>query len=302
MKRALTLLLALLTLCACTPAQEEPQPENGYSLWFAVRRNSGRTEPFSVAREVRTWDSEPTARQLMDALLKGPKEEGNYNPFPKGASVRSIVFDEKRAVVQVDMSEQYGGLAGYDLTVADSCIALTLCQLPGVERVEVLVSGEPIPYRDRQQIGQADLLLSGAGERPETLLLTLYFPNGAGTGLMAEYREVNRDERQVAEVLMEELLYGPQDQENYAPLPTGTRVLELKIENGVCLLDLSREFLRGEQQAPERSRADLYAVVNSLCVLNEISRVRIQVEGESLESYAGVSLKNPLTADYDLVH
>lgn len=302
MKRALTLLLALLTLCACTPTQQETESEGGYGLWFAVRRDSGRTEPFSVAREARTWDGEPTARQLMDALLKGPNEEGNYNPFPNGASVRGMVFDPESATIRLDMSEQYGGLAGYDLTVADSCIALTLCQLPGVERVEVLVAGEPIPYRDRQQIGESDLLLSGAGEQPETLLLTLYFPNRAASGLTAEYREVKRDGRQAAEILMEELLRGPRDRENCAALPTGTRVLEMTIENGTCRLDLSREFLRGEQQDPERSRADLYAVVNSLCALNEISRVRIQVEGESPESYADVSLKNPLTADYDLVH
>lgn len=302
MKRVLTLFLALLTLCACTPAREEPESENSYGLWFAVRRNSGRTEPFSVAREARTWDGEPTARQLMDALLKGPNEEENYNPFPNGASVRGMVFDPESATIRLDMSEQYGGLAGYDLTVADSCIALTLCQLPGVERVEVLVAGEPIPYRDRQQIGQGDLLLSGAGEQPDTFLVTLYFPNRTGSGLIAEYRKVERNGQQAAEILLEELLCGPRDQENCAALPAGTRVLGMTIENGTCRLDLSREFLRGEQQETEHSRAELYAVVNSLCALNEISRVRIQVEGESPENYAGVSLKNPLTADYDLVH
>lgn len=299
MKRALTLFLALLTLCACTPAQQEPDSGNGYDLWFAVRRNSGRGEPLSVAQEAREWDGEPTAQQLMDALLKGPKGESHYNPFPNGTAVRGIFFDEERATVQVDMSEQYGGLAGYDLTVADSCIALTLCQLPGIEHVEVLVAGEPIPYRDRQQIGQGDLLLSGAGEQPENFLMTLYFPNCTGGGLTVEHREVERNDRQAAEILMEELLRGPRDTENCAALPAGTQVLDMTIEDGVCRLDLSRAFL--SRKDPERGKADLYALVNSLCALNEINRVRIQVEGETPESYADVSLKNTLTADYDLV-
>ena len=301
MRRVLALLLVLLTLCACAPTQPEPETAAGYGLWFAVRRSSGRDKPFSVARESREWSDEPTAQQLLDALLDGPRDEGNYNPFPKGTDVRSLEFDAKHATIRVDMSEQYGGLAGYDLTVADSCIALTLCQLPGVEHVEVLAAGKPMPYRARQQMGQGDFLLSGAAQQPDTFLATLYFPGQADTGLLIEYRQVERNDRAAAEILMEELLRGPKDPEQCVPLPAGTQVLGLTIVNGVCTLDLSREFLRDAQEE-NRGQANLYALVNSLCVLNEIDRVRIQIEGESPESYAGVSLKNALAPNHDLVH
>lgn len=58
--------------------------------------------------------------------------------------------------LHLDLSEQYGGLSGVDLTVADACLTLTLCQVEGVESVYVTVEGREIPYRRVQQLGPDD--------------------------------------------------------------------------------------------------------------------------------------------------
>lgn len=68
--------------------------------------------------------------------------------------------------LHLDLSEQYGGLTGIDLTIADACLTLTFCQVEGVEAVYVTVEGSEIPYRPIQRLTLEDVLLSTGQESP----------------------------------------------------------------------------------------------------------------------------------------
>lgn len=302
MKKLLALILPLMLLSACAPAAEEPLPEEGYGLWFAVKMDSDRAGTSTVARETRQWGEDPTALELMEALLKGPEDSSVLSsPFPRGVEVLDLAIDADTATLQVNLSEQYGGLAGFDLTVADYCIALTLCQLPEVDTVKVLVDGESIPYRDRQELRAGDALLSGIGEEPDAFLATLYFLSRDGEGLSVEYRQVVRSGDSAAEIVMAELLRGPADRERCLPLPEGTRVRFLTVNNGVCQVSLSEEFLTNAPQSEEQAGLTLYALVDTLCALSGVGQVRFLVEGEPLPSYGGIATDIPLNANFDLV-
>lgn len=100
---------------------------------------------------------EPTVEDLMARLLSGPESEGLVSPFPRGTSLRSFYL--KDSVAYINLSEAYGGLAGIHLTLADYAITLTLCQLPEVEGVSITVENDPIPFRYRQILTAADVLL-----------------------------------------------------------------------------------------------------------------------------------------------
>ena len=80
--------------------------------------------------------------------------------------MRLLNWDLEEGCLHVDLSEQYGSLTGIDLTVADACLTLTLCQVEGVESVYVTVEGDEIPYRPIQQLTPSDLLLSNGQEDP----------------------------------------------------------------------------------------------------------------------------------------
>lgn len=301
MKRLLALTLSLLVFSACAPAVEEPVSDGEYGLWFAVE-DSDHKNSSAVAREAREWADEPTAMVLMQELLKGPiSDDGLCSPFPQGVAVRRITFDEETATIQVDLSEQYGGLAGFDLTVADYCIALTLCQLPGVNTVKVLVEGESIPYRDRQELRAGDVLFSDMGDEPDAFLAALYFPSRDGEGLIAEYRQVTRSGDSAAEIVMAELLRGPTDTEGCLPLPQGTRLLALSVSSGFCQVNLSGEFLTNAPQNEGQASLTLYALVDTLCALSGVSQIRLLVEGERIASYGAVTTDVPLSANLELI-
>ncbi|UQT50470.1 GerMN domain-containing protein [Flavonifractor plautii] len=88
-------------------------------------------EPFEGRRRPHPC---PGGRPAVPAGDPGPR-----HPLPRGVRLLSWELEEGR--LHLDLSEQYGGLSGVDLTVADACLTLTLCQVEGVESVYVTVEG-----------------------------------------------------------------------------------------------------------------------------------------------------------------
>lgn len=162
-EKLLTLCLALTVLCAgCMPGAAKDGPAEGEAaVWFLAGENG--TEGAALTPEFRSLPQEKAEGEaLLELLLIGPEESGLSSPFPQGTTLKSLHLDGDLALV--DLSEAYGGLSGVDLTLADGCITLTLCQLPGVDRVYLTVEGGPRPFRD-QVLSPGDFLLeNGAGE------------------------------------------------------------------------------------------------------------------------------------------
>ena len=162
MRRHIAALGCLLALAAggCAPRPEEP--EGGYCVYYSAL--SDRFAPLPLDCEPFEGSGGDPIPALVDALLSPPETQGLTSPFPEGVRLLSWEVEEGR--LHLDLSEQYGGLSGVDLTVADACLTLTLCQVEGVESVYVTVEGREIPYRRVQQLGPDVLLLTDGTDVP----------------------------------------------------------------------------------------------------------------------------------------
>ena len=143
--RGSALLLAVwaaLLLSACTLADsgEETQPQGAYRVYYAVTGEQATVQV--VDWEYRVPSGEDTASALAELVLSQPETAGLASPAPSGT--RLLSCQQEDGQLRLDLSEQYGGLSGVDLTVANSCLTLTLCQLEGVEEVYITVEGEAI--------------------------------------------------------------------------------------------------------------------------------------------------------------
>ena len=148
--------LLLLALCACAPAAGETGELSGLlSSPMRPARRSGRGAPPWRARGAASRRARIRLEGLVECLLSGPLSGALRSPIPEGVRQLSAPAIED-GVCRVDLSEGYGSLSGVELTLADYCIALTLCQVPGVEAVSIDVEGEPIPYRARQVLRPED--------------------------------------------------------------------------------------------------------------------------------------------------
>lgn len=293
MKKGIAALLAaalLLALAACLPRAGEE--EDSLRLWFAIPAEE-------QMREVRTalgscaYGGAESVPALLEGLLSGlPADSGLVNPIPPGTRV--VSWSVENRVAQVELSEDYGELSGIDLTIADYCITLTLCQLPGVDGVRV-TAGEAL--RDRRVLRAGDVIFSGAEEEPVDVPATLYFRRtGSGT-LGSELRVFRLTEDEApAKAVLEALIAGPQDDGLSTLLPPGVEVRSAWVDDGACHADFTAALLENIPEAPEDQELLISSIVETLCSLDTVERVELLVEGEPLTAYGSLDLSGPLSS------
>ena len=95
------------------------------------------------------------------------------------------------------------------------------------------------------------------------------------------------EDANAAQAVMETLLSGPVTAQGYIIrfLADGTRLYSAKVSGGVCYVNLSKEFLRENIATPDGTSLTVYAIVNSLTALPEVSGVQFLIEGEIVQSY-----------------
>ena len=302
MKRLLFLsVLLLLALCACAPAEGET---GEYQVYF-VSDPAGqevRAGGSALESEGRSLpEGADPAEGLMECLLSGPLSGALRSPIPEGVRQLSAPTIED-GVCRVDLSEGYGSLSGVELTLADYCIALTLCQLPGVDAVTIDVEGEPIPYRARQVLRPEDAALTGGEDAPIRLDASLYYLNADGSALVPEQREVTVTENGgQAAALLAAFLEGPREEGLRLPLAEGTVLLSVWTEGEVCYVNFSAPFRDEPPESPREARLLLYAIVDTMCQLPGVGSVHLLVEGESLEQFANIPTSSPLEPNWSVV-
>lgn len=294
-------LLLLLTACGSEAAPSEPE-EGAVPVYFAVAAGEDGgplTEGDSaLSAEYRSLPGEGSQiAELLAALLAGPESAELRSPFPQEVRLRSWKLEE--GVLRVDLSEAYGGLSGVALTIADYSIVLTLCQLPAVKLVDITVEGEAIPYRGRKLMGGGDVILTGGEGEPVTITADLYFLRPDG-GLEKESRSVLVTENDtLATAVTAALMTGPRNGDLYLPMPEDTELLSAAVEDRVCYVNFSSAFVEHAPESKEAGRL-LYAVVDTLCSLDQVGAVHLLVEGESIESYGGIPTRTPLEKNYEM--
>lgn len=162
--RMLALAGALLALCGCSGDAREGAGQGGYLIYYSALDD--RNAAMAVGSEsLELPEGAQVIPALVNAAFRDPASQDLTSPYPDGVRVLSWELLED-GCLHLDLSEQYGSLTGIDLTVADACLTLTLCQAEGVASVYLTVEGDEIPYRPIQQLTREDVLLSTGQESP----------------------------------------------------------------------------------------------------------------------------------------
>lgn len=136
MKRILRVLCALgvILLCACSQKTESSAE---YYLYFLPASSAS----YGSALATQPWEGSgtPLNEELMQDLLDGPTQDGLRSPFPRGLTLQSL--EAEGNTIHITLSDHYSGLTDMSQTLADACIVMTLCQLTGVEAVEISTDG-----------------------------------------------------------------------------------------------------------------------------------------------------------------
>ncbi len=139
-------------------------------------------------------------------------------------------------------------------------------------------------------------------EETNSQQITLYFPDNEALYLHPEIRSVETGDKEIEKVIIEELVNGPKSGGLTAALVGGFEVLSVKNENGICTIDLSEEFSLKNTGGSAQETFAVFSIVNSLCELDGVDNVKINIEGNENAEFGGhFMLDLPFEADMDIV-
>ena len=261
MRRLLLLLLPLVLLCACTTAPAE-QADAPFSFYYRCAEIAYGSEDGVIRAEAAPLEADADLRTVVLQYLKGPASPELRTPLPADWALESIGLTEGTAELVFSRMP----CRSLDRTILNACLARTLLQLPGVQRVSILRSGDGAA----DVLAAKDILLRDNGMEEQEEELVLYVPDEAQRYLVRETQTVaamNAADRPAE--IVRRLLALP---ESESAIPEGAALRSVSVENGVCTVDLSSQFLTGMPRSWNTERLAVYAIVNSLTELPQIHR------------------------------
>lgn len=291
-----SVVLAAFSLCGCGRDKESDY----YMYYVNTDGDSLVKEPYEVSA---SGDSE-----ALKTLVKGVDEDPGSVDYrqAKPDNVKITDYTLKEGQLFVYFNEEYSGMSASEEILCRAALVRTFCQVKSVETVSFYVNEVPLQDSGGEPVGAmtADSFVENTGDSINTYKLTvlnLYFADEKGTGLVREAQSVRYGSNvSMEQLVVERLLSGPTSEDAVDTMPEGTKLVSTSTKDGVCYVNFNEAFT--EQTENVKSETLIYAVVDSLTELGNVSQVQISINGKSDVSMKDeVSLDAPFERNLDLV-
>ena len=117
-------------------------------------------------------------------------------------------------------------------------------------------------------------------------IITLYFLDKDGN-IKSEERIIDSKEllRNPYIALVGMLLEGPKSNDLEKVIPTGTKIIDAKLDKKCVTVNLSKEFVESASGNVYQKSKMIYTIVNTLTELNEVQTVKFLIEGEEVKGF-----------------
>ncbi len=271
----------LLLLAGCnrqTPAKEGQE----YKIYEVNKEETKVTERSIYTKEE---NAEELVRLFMDELSRVSENADARPAIPSTVTLDETMYFD--GTVTLYFETNYSTLSHMGEILTRAAIVRTLTQIPDVKFVMIMVDGNPLLNPSGVPIGAmtAEQFIDNSGNvinTEEIASLTLYFANEEGNKLVKVNREVVYSSNIAPEKLvLEQLIKGVKESEEgaYATLSAETEIVAVTVRDGVCYVNLDKDFLL----PPPNVSAEvvLYSIANSLVELKDINKVQFFVDGEN---------------------
>ena len=210
---------------------------------------------------------------MLKKLSEDSKE--NVRAIPQKVKVKGYDFTD--GIVTVDFSSNYNEMKTEREVLCRAAVVLTLTQKKEIEFVSFTVDNVPLKEEDGKVLSamKAEDFVSnlGSGNNVKAASdFTLYFANQKGSKLKGYT----------------------------ATLSSKVKIISIVTANNICYVDFDENFLT--EQSVVNNSLVIYSIVNSLSELDEIHKVQISVNGDSMLSYHNeISISEPFVRNLDLV-
>lgn len=142
MKRIVCLMVTfcLLLLCGCQNNSNDSYTKPAY-FYFPRSDISIDDQTEVIVQEVRDGSELKSIEELLQVYLEGPKDNDLYSPFPTEGTILDCKVTGDR--IYLSLSKHYNHMTGLQLTLATSCLTLTLLDcISGSTTVEIHISAD----------------------------------------------------------------------------------------------------------------------------------------------------------------
>ncbi len=308
---AILLLSLILVLCSgCMRSNSGQAPETAgetqdeINLYFGNKDGTALTEETISVKDVKQED---LPKYVMDQLLAGPKQPENRRVIRAGTSLLGISVEKGTATVNV--SKEFYNEENILDVLASASIVKSLCSVPGIGNVNILVEGTPLVLDDENSEGgtasgvkENDLVFDADALMQDEANITLYFSDADASCLVREIRRVKVPKGESMEkLIVTELIKGPQQDKRYRTIPAETKVRSVEIKDGVCFVNLSDEFITKYNGGTSAEQLTVYSIVNSLTELSNVDKVQFLIEGKKKDVFVHMIFNEPIARDISMI-
>jgi len=296
MKRILFLFLSLLFLTGCgktevVPVEDMKQPVKFYYC-------TDKPDDYGSDTGALCWEYRDLGEGLcapLDILalyMQGPGTSELWSPVPEDLIFENA--DLENGLLKIQISADWSQFVGIERTLAAACIVYTMTEFSNIDAVQ-LESEDYSHVLLNAPLTKMSFLLLDDSENNDDRAIKLYFSDENGSYLVSETRnKAFASDEDIPSFILEELIDGPETELYQSPLPQGTKLLNVLMNDKLCTVNLSVDFLRNMPETHQKARLAVFSIVNSLTELPEIERVKILVDGQTIQGYFGLNLREPL--------
>lgn len=260
-------------------------------------------------REIEVQPGQTLVEAVLQELFKGPSQPDHVSAIPANAKLLRV--DQAENIVTVDVSKEFD-VGDIQEIVARVMVVNTLTELPGIKYVKfykegqdyIGASGEPLGLMTKVN----DIQVQQTAEtqpvdnKSKKVNMVLYFAGSQAMYVVPEVREVEVTERRFAQTAIQELIKGPTTPGLYPTIPNGTKLLDIKIENGTATVNFSKEFKENHHGGSTGEAMTINSIVDTLTEFPSIKQVKFLIEGKEEETLAGhVIFNQPFTRNENII-
>ena len=303
---ALMILLVLLCVsCGDTPSSSDrdPEPEEGEMKIYCTNSayDGLHWENYKVTGE----DKNSKVQKVFGLLGNTPKSALHKKVLPDEVSIISYYFGKDGQLI-IDFSSEYMNMSGIQETLCRAAFVKTFCQIGGVDYLEFYVEGAPLMLSEKPvglMTGSDFVNYDGnSSDIDEKMKFTLYLTDSEGKLLQEYITNFNIDGmKTLEEVALLNLIGWNEESTGFkSVINANTKINSIRTYDGVCYVDLSEDYLTKPQNKISDEVA-VYSVVNTLCEIPGVTKVKITVSGSERKSYGKVSIEDFLSLKPELI-
>ncbi len=252
-------------------------------------------------------DQKVMFNSVVEEYFAGSKNVNLNLMLPEEFKVNDKRYSDGTAYI--DLYSSYNDLPSYLKILSMGSLVYTLTDLEFINNVCVTIDGVPIMDRDNENIAvlNRSVVMYNPTVSPEKTswqVLSLYFANQDASRLVCQQRGMEVKQSQSLEYqIVEQLISGPDNSNGgtfIATIPPDTKIRDIKTEEGICYVNLSKDFMKKQNNVSET--IVIYSIVNSLTELETVNKVQFLIEGEKINEYSeGIDFSKPFERDNSLI-